>query len=236
MPQMYKTRVDGQPAPMLQRMLGCYLDGMMSAFYDRTTSRLKFNAMVQGEKESIKDFGRRMRSMCDIAFANYNATTKDEFNRDQFIEGLMDDKLHNLLMREQARTFLEAQNRALSLEAISKKSRKRSRRHTAAVRSVDEVRHTSYATTSTRPKDSDQPWDRRQAVVDETESEEQQFPKMHNRMQAMECSLKDVRTSMSWTRSYQNRGKNPGRGHWQDRLNSYSTRIRQTVVTGDSLR
>ena len=109
----------------------------------------------------------------------------------------MDDELHNLLIREQPRTFLEAQNRALSLEAISKNSRKRNPRHSAAVRSVNEVRHTSYASTSTQPKDSGQPWDRRQAVGDETESEEQQFPKMHKRMQAMECSLKDVQTSLS---------------------------------------
>ena len=84
MPQMYKTRVDGQPAPTLQRMMG-YLDGSMSVFRDRTISRLEFKAMVQGEKKSIKDFARRLRSMCDIAFATYNATTKDEFNQDQFI-------------------------------------------------------------------------------------------------------------------------------------------------------
>ena len=82
MPQMYKTRKDGQPAPTLQRMLG-YLDGKMSAFHDRTTSRLEFIAMVQGQKESIKDFAGRLRSMCDIAFATYNAAFKDEFNRDQ---------------------------------------------------------------------------------------------------------------------------------------------------------
>ena len=76
----------------------------------------------------------------------------------------MDDELHDhLLMWEQPRTFLEAQNWALSLEALSKNSRKRSRRHGAAVRSVDEVRHTSYASTSTRPKYGGQPWDPRQA-------------------------------------------------------------------------
>ena len=80
-------------------MLG-YLDGRMSAFHDRTTSQLEFEAMAQGEKESIKDFARRLRSMCDIAFATYNAATKDEYNRDQFIDGLPDDELLNLLMRD----------------------------------------------------------------------------------------------------------------------------------------
>ena len=154
------------------------------------------------------------------------------------IEGLMDDQLHNLLMREQLRTFFEAQNWALSLEAISKNSRKRSRRHTAAVRSVDEMRHTSYASTSTRPKDSGQPWDRRKAVGDEKESEEQQFPKMHNRMQAMEFSLKDVQTRLSKMLNsiLPKPWEEPRQGRRQDRLNNHSTRIRQTVVTGDRLR
>ena len=196
MPQWYKTQQDGQPAPTLPRMLG-YLDGRMSAFHDRTTGRLEFKAMVQGEKESIKDFARRLRSMCDIAFATYNAATKDEFNRDQFIEGLLNDELHDLLTREQPRTFLEAQNRALSLEAIGKNSRKRSRRHIAAVRSADEVRQTNYAGPSRQPNDGDYSRDRRHTARDEEESEEQKFPKMHNRMQAMESSLKEVQTSMS---------------------------------------
>ena len=155
MAQIYKTGVYGQPAPTLQRMLG-YLDGRMSAFHDLPTSRPQFKAMVQGEKESITDFARGLRSMCDRDFATYNAATKEKFNRGQFIEGSMDDELHDLLTREQLRNFLDAQNRALSLEAISKNSRKKSRRHTAAVRLVDEVRHTSYASTSTRPKNSGQ--------------------------------------------------------------------------------
>ena len=112
--------------------------------------------LKQGEKESITHFAQGLRSMCDEDFATYDAATKEKFNRGQFIEGSMDDELHDLLTREQLRNFLDAQNRALSLEAVNKNSRKRSRRHTAAVRLVDEVRHTSYARTSTRPKNSGQ--------------------------------------------------------------------------------
>ena len=52
MPQIYKTRVDGQPAPTLQRMLGCFLDGRLSAFHDQTSSRHEFKAMVQGKCKS----------------------------------------------------------------------------------------------------------------------------------------------------------------------------------------
>ena len=169
MPQLYKTRVDGQPAPTLQRMLG-YLDGRMSALHDQKTSRREIKEMVQGEKESIKDFALRLRSTCVIAFATYNAAAKYEFNQDQFIEGLMDDEL----VKEQPRNFFEAQKWALSLEAIGKNSRKRRRHHTAAVLSVDEVRDTNYANTSTRPTDSCRSRDRRRAVVDETGREEQQ--------------------------------------------------------------
>ena len=237
MPQMYKTRLEGHPAPTWQRMLG-YLDGRMSALHDRTTSRLKFTAMVQGEKESIEDFARRLRSMCDIAFATYDGATQYEFNRYQLIDGLQDDELHNLLTREQPRTFLEAQNRALSLEAITKNSRKRSRRHTAAVRSADEVRQTHYAGTSRRPNDGGHSWDHRHTAGNGVESEEQQFPMKHNRMQAMVSSLKEVQTSMSRMlnsilpkqREEHRQGAPAGLPH------SCSIPTRPTVVTGSLLR
>ena len=127
MPQQYRTQVQGQPAPTVQRMFG-YLDPRMQPYRTQRTARAEFKSTVQGEKEGIREFSRRVRSIGEIANTNLNRDARDDMNREQFIEGLWDAGIQELLQREDPQTFADAVNRALSLDAINRTARNRHRR------------------------------------------------------------------------------------------------------------
>ena len=59
--------------------------------------------------------------------------------REQFIDGLFDSDVYELLFREDPQTFDNAVNRALSLEAITKGSRFRQRKRISAIRTMAEA-------------------------------------------------------------------------------------------------
>ena len=54
-----------------------------------------------------------------------NAATRDDMNREQFIDGLYDAEIQELLLREDPQNFSAAINRALSLDAVALNSRMR---------------------------------------------------------------------------------------------------------------
>ena len=63
-----------------------------------------------------------------IANAAKNAITRDNMNQEQFIDGLFDLEIQELILREDPKTFNDAINRSLNIDAISRGSRLRQRR------------------------------------------------------------------------------------------------------------
>ena len=137
MPNHFREQEDGHPAPTLERMFE-YLDPGMMPIRNQRTARAEFKNLIQGEKEGIQEFSRRIRSIGEVANHNMNAATRDDMNREQFIDGLYDAEIQELLLREDPQNFSAAINRALSLDAVARNSRKRQRRRLASLRSVVE--------------------------------------------------------------------------------------------------
>ena len=63
-----------------------------------------------------------------------NAATRDDMNREQFIDGLYDAEIQELLLREGPQNFSAAVNMALSLDAVVRNSRMRQRRRLVSLR------------------------------------------------------------------------------------------------------
>ena len=60
----------------------------MMPFRNQRTAGAEFKNLIQGEKEGIQEFSRRIRSIGEVANHNMNAATRDVMNREQFINGL----------------------------------------------------------------------------------------------------------------------------------------------------
>ena len=133
MPQHYRAQEQDQPAPTLARTM-TYLNPRISPNRNPRTARTEFKNLAQGEKEDIREFSRRVRSLGEIANATLNAATRDKMNREQFIDGLSDLEVQELLLREDPNTFNDAVDRALNIDAISRGSRMRQRRRLATTR------------------------------------------------------------------------------------------------------
>ena len=140
MPEMYRTQQNGQPAPTLQRMI-TYLDPRMMPYRTRRTARAEFKGLYQEEREGIREFSRRVRSVGEIANANLNAAARDDMAREQFIDGVLDSEIHELLLREDPPNFNDAVNRALSLDAIGRSTRNGQRRRTTTSRAFPVASH-----------------------------------------------------------------------------------------------
>ena len=137
MPNHFREQEDGHRAPTLERMFE-YLDPRIMPFRNQRTARAEFKNLIQGEKEGIQEFSRRIRSIGEVANHNMNAATRDDMNREQFIDGLYDVEIREFLLREDPQNFSAAINRALSLDAVARNSRMRQRRRLASLRSVVE--------------------------------------------------------------------------------------------------
>ena len=133
MPRQYRVQEQDQPAPTLARKM-TYLDPRMSPYRNPRTARTEFKNLAQGEKEDIWGFSRRVRSLGEIAEVTMNAARRDNMNREQFIDGLFDLEIQELLLREDPNTFNDAVDRALNIGAISRGSRLRQRRRLATTR------------------------------------------------------------------------------------------------------
>ena len=137
MPNHFREQEDGHPALTLERIFE-YLDPRMMPFRNQRTARAEFKNLIQSEKEGIQEFSRRIRSIGEIANHNMNAATRDDINREQFIDGLYDAEIQEPLLREDPQNLSAAINRALSLDAVARNSRMRQRRRLASLRSVVE--------------------------------------------------------------------------------------------------
>ena len=133
----FREQEDGHPAPTLERMFE-YLDNRMLPFRNQRTARAEFKNLIQGEKEGIQEFSRRICSIGEVANHNMKAATRDDMNRKQFIDGLYDAEIQELLLREDPQNFSAAINRILSLDAVARNTRMTQRRRLASMRTVVE--------------------------------------------------------------------------------------------------
>ena len=138
MPAHFREEEDGFPAPTLARMLA-ELDQRMMPFQTQAAARAEFKSLMQGDKEGLREFSRRIRSLGDVANGNVAAQARDDMNREQFIDGLFDIDLQDLLLREDLGSLAQAVARAQALDLVNKTSRARNRRKMHLARVAENV-------------------------------------------------------------------------------------------------
>ena len=99
MPAHFREEMEGFEPPTLARMLA-ELDHRMMPFQTHAGARAEFRSLMQGKKEGLREFSRRVRSLGDVANLNIVAQARDDMNREQFIDGLFDVELQDQLLRE----------------------------------------------------------------------------------------------------------------------------------------
>ena len=99
MPNHFREEVDGFPEPTLARMLAG-ADQRLMPFQSRAAARAQFKSLMQGDKEGLREFSRRLTSLRDVANANIGAHTRDDMNCEQFIDGIFYAERQELLLRE----------------------------------------------------------------------------------------------------------------------------------------
>ena len=82
----------------------------------RAAARAEFKSIMQGDKESSIEFSRRVISLGDVANVIMGAQTRDDMNCEQFIDGIFDAELQELLLCEELENFTQAVARAQFLE------------------------------------------------------------------------------------------------------------------------
>ena len=95
----FMEEVHGFPEPTLARMLA-ELDQWLLSFPSQGAARADFKSLMQGDKEGLRDFSRRVRSLSDLANANMGVQMRDDMNPEQFIDGIFDEELQELLLPE----------------------------------------------------------------------------------------------------------------------------------------
>ena len=85
------------------------------------------------------EFSRQVRSLGEVANANMGAQTRDDMNHEQFIDGIYDAELQELLLRQEFEGFTQVVARAQFLELVNKTARARSRRRPNYVQELQSV-------------------------------------------------------------------------------------------------
>ena len=138
MPAQFREDVAGFRYPTLGEML-IELDQRMMPFQTQAGARADFNNVKQSDKEELREFSRSVRSLGDVANANVGAQARDDMNREQFIDGLYDVELKDLLLREELGSLAQAVARAQALELGNKSSRARNSKRLHLARVAEDV-------------------------------------------------------------------------------------------------
>ena len=88
----------------MARMLA-ELDQRLMPFQSRVAVRAEFKSLVQGEKGGLHEISRRIRSLSDVANRNMDEQARDDMNCEQFIDGIYDEEVEELLLREEFESF-----------------------------------------------------------------------------------------------------------------------------------
>ena len=135
MPAHLREEVVGFLEPTLARMLA-ELDERLMPFPSRAAARAELKSLMQGEKEGLREFSRRVRSLGDVANRNMDEQARDDMNCEQFVDGIYDEEVQELLLREEFESFSQAVTRAQSLELAKKTARARSGRRPNCIREL----------------------------------------------------------------------------------------------------
>ena len=126
----------------LEEMLK-YLKGRLSPYRNERISRGEFKSLYQGAEESLGEFARRIRNVGANAYPDVTQRQRDEFLREQFLEGIFDADVQVELLKEPEQDFLETLTRAQKLESIKKTTRNHPRR-----KPQNQVRFVTQASTT----------------------------------------------------------------------------------------
>ena len=135
LPAHLREKIEGYDEPTLARMLA-ELDQRLMPFQSRATARAEFKSLIQGDKEGLREFSRRVRSLGDVANRNMDEQARDDLNCKQFIGGIYDEEVQELLLREEFERFSQTITRAQSLELAKKTARARSGRRPNYIREL----------------------------------------------------------------------------------------------------
>ena len=127
-----------------------YLKTRLSPYRNERISRGEFKSLFQGAEETLSEFARRLRVVGNSAYPEVTPKQRDEFFREQFLEGLYDMDIQLELLKEPEQDFLETLTRAQQLESIRKNARNHPRRrnqnHVRFVAEEDMQEDTCYRT------------------------------------------------------------------------------------------
>ena len=133
LPAHFREEIEGYDEPTLARMLA-ELDQRLMPFQSRVAARVEFKSLMQGKKEGLREFSRRVRSQGDVANRNMDEQARDDMNFEQFVDGIYDEELQELLLRDES--FSQAITRAQSLELAKKTARARGGRRPNYIREL----------------------------------------------------------------------------------------------------
>ena len=105
-------------------------------FNSRAAASAEFKSLMQGDKEGLREFPRRVRVLGDVGIANMGGQRRDDLNCEHRIFGV---ELQELLLREEFEDFSQAVARSQFLEVANKIVRARSRRQPNYVRELESV-------------------------------------------------------------------------------------------------
>ena len=137
-PVELKQHVNGKPVPTLQALFE-HLNRALGMLQNDRKSRSESEALTQKGGESFRDFARKVRSTGMLVYANINTEQRDEQFRERFIEGLSNPDQLEVLLREDNRTFREAVERAVDVDAIAKSIRNLPNKRMEAFRVAQEA-------------------------------------------------------------------------------------------------
>ena len=116
-PVLLREEIEGFDEPTLVRMLA-ELDHRMMPFQTHAGARVEFKNLMQGKKEALMEFSRRVRSLGNVVNANIGVQASDDMNREQFIDVLFDVELQDQLLREDLGSLGQAVARAQALALV----------------------------------------------------------------------------------------------------------------------
>ena len=134
-PAHFREEIDSYDESTLARMLA-ELDQHLMPFQNRAAARAEFKSLMQGKKEGLKEFSRRIRSLGDVTNRNIDEQARDDMNCEQFLDGIYDEEVQELLLREEFESFSQTIERAQSLELAKKSSRATSGRRRNYIREL----------------------------------------------------------------------------------------------------
>ena len=124
MPAHFREKIEVYAEPTLARMLA-ELDQRLMPFQSCAAARTEFKSMMQGKKEGLRELSRRVRTLGDVAIRNMDEQARDYMNCEQFRDGIYDEEVQELLLREEFESFGQTITRAQSLELAKKTARAR---------------------------------------------------------------------------------------------------------------